>query len=83
MDITGSGKQPGAGGPTAWDDSSWTDETLPMGLRKQLLDRELQKYVAKKHHARSAASLSEARADRQGATGHPQADTPSDGEHGT
>lgn len=75
MDITGSGNRPDAGGTAAWEDSSWTDETLPMGLRKELLDRELQKYIAKKQHARPAASSPEA------ATGHPQADTPSGDDH--
>jgi hypothetical protein len=28
--------------------ASWADETLPLGLRKELLDRELQKLIAAK-----------------------------------
>lgn len=28
---------------------SWTDETLPMGLRRELLDRELQNLIARKN----------------------------------
>lgn len=52
-----------------------------MGLRKELLDRELQKYIAKKQQTRPSSS--EARSDRaHSGTGHPQADTPSQDEHG-
>lgn len=39
--------QPGA--------DSWTDETLPLGLRRELLDRELQKFMARNKRDRSAA----------------------------
>lgn len=54
-----------------------------MGLRRELLDRELQKYIAKKQQTRPGASSSEARSDRAySGTGHPQADTPSQDEHG-
>lgn len=38
--------QPGA--------DSWADETLPIGLRRELLDRELQKFIARKNRALSA-----------------------------
>ena len=83
MDSSGYGKGAGSDGVPAWEDSSWTDETLPMGLRKELLDRELQKYIAKKQTARPAASSSEARADRgSSGVGHPQADAPSQDDHG-
>jgi len=36
--------------------TSWADETLPLGLRKELLARELQKVTARKARPQSAAS---------------------------
>lgn len=36
--------------------NSWADETLPLGLRKELLARELQKVAAMKARPQSAAS---------------------------
>jgi hypothetical protein len=34
--------------PSGRATASWADETLPLGLRKELLDRELQKLIAAK-----------------------------------
>jgi hypothetical protein len=39
---------------------SWADETLPLGLRRELLDRELQAFIANKNRARSATPSREA-----------------------
>lgn len=75
---SGSGSGPEAG------DSSWTDETLPMGIRKELLDRELQQYMARKRHAQSSSgNTNDASAGSHGGGGnHPQADAPARDEHG-
>ena len=45
-----SGKAPGVDGGT-----SWADETLPLGLRKELLARELQKLAPTKARPQSAS----------------------------
>jgi hypothetical protein len=51
MNETGRDEARGAGSA-----SSWADETLPLGLRRELLDRELQQFIAtKKGRAQSAA----------------------------
>jgi hypothetical protein len=65
-------------GPTGngpeFGDSSWTDETLPMSLRKELLDRELQKYSAAKHANASSHQHSKPQGDRDnGSSSHPSA----------
>ena len=45
------GKPPGVDGGT-----SWADETLPLGLRRELLARELQQLAATKARPQSAGS---------------------------
>jgi hypothetical protein len=51
MGKTGRDDAPGVGSA-----SSWADETLPLGLRRELLDRELQQFIAKKKGRAQAAS---------------------------
>jgi hypothetical protein len=51
---------------------SWADETLPLGLRRELLDRELQAFIANKNRARSAAPP-------RGAEGTPDGERPTAG----
>jgi hypothetical protein len=68
---------PDGSGPDAGD-SSWTDETLPMSLRRELLDRELQKYTARRT-APTASSPS--RGASQDGGNHPSADGHTAGEH--
>jgi hypothetical protein len=75
MMKSGSGSGPEAG------DSSWTDETLPMGIRKELLDRELQQYIDRKRNAQSASSVVSS-TDKSRGSSHPQADAPGREEHG-
>jgi len=43
MNKTGRDGAPGKPGI-----GSWTDETLPLGLRKELLDREFQNFISRK-----------------------------------
>ena len=40
---------------TSPEAGSWADETLPLGLRRELLDRELQKLIDRKNRGKSAA----------------------------
>jgi len=49
MNETGRHSTPGQPGA-----DSWADETLPLGLRKELLDRELRKFIAGKNRGQSA-----------------------------
>jgi hypothetical protein len=43
------------------DSSSWADETLPLGLRRELLDRELRKFIADKQRAQATPERGESR----------------------
>lgn len=52
---------------------SWADETLPLGVRRELLDRELQKFIARKNRGQSATPA------RQGER-EPDAQRPAPGE---
>jgi hypothetical protein len=56
------------GAPGQPGSDSWADETLPLGLRRELLDRELQKFIARKNRGQSAdparAAAREPDADR-------------------
>lgn len=44
-----------AGGPGSNGNPSWTDEMLPMGIRKELLERELQSFMARKRQTHTGA----------------------------
>jgi len=73
-----------ASGPEETDAGSWASETLPMSVRKQLLERELSKLGLRKAVAQFAVSAAEgARAQQPGDAGsaHPQADPGAGGEH--
>jgi hypothetical protein len=68
-------------GPEDGQAGSWTSETLPMAVRRELLERELKKLGFRKADAGRGASASEGAAHQQQAqTGHPQAGD--DGQHG-
>ena len=51
MNDTGSGS-----GPDGGDSGSWTTETLPLSVRRDLLERELKRLGFRKAGARSSAS---------------------------
>lgn len=53
---------PGVQGAT----SSWADETLPLGLRKELLARELQKLAAPKAKGKAQTEPNESQAGLTG-----------------
>ena len=72
MGATNSGAGPGDAGA-----GSWASETLPMSLRKELLERELSKLGFRKATAHADASAREpTESQQQGDSGdsHPQAD---------
>lgn len=62
---------------------SWATETLPLAVRKELLERELAKLGFRRKQAQgSSASHDGAGAQHHqqaASTGHPQADAPADG----
>lgn len=68
------------GGPDDRDTASWANETLPMSVRKDLLERELKKLGFRKSGPDGASSHATAQQQQQPQGGHPQADEPS-GEH--
>lgn len=57
--IRGMNKTGGQRTPESPGADSWTDETLPLALRKELLDRELQKFIARKKRGESASAARE------------------------
>jgi hypothetical protein len=58
------------------DDGTWTSETLPMSLRRELLERELAKIGFRKA---GQASNVQQQQQPQAASGHPRAGNPEDG----
>lgn len=58
------------------DTHSWADETLPLGLRKELLDRELQNFIARKGRGQPVAAP-------RGADGETNAERPVSGGRGS
>ena len=68
MSIPGSGK-----GPDDRDDT-WTSETLPMSLRRELLERELDKLGFRKAEARVRGLAQQQQQPAGGTSAHPQAD---------
>ena len=68
------------GGPDECDTGSWTTETLPLSVRKELLERELRNLgFRKKGEPGGAASAQQH--PHSGGDGHPQAGG-SEGAHG-
>ena len=63
---------------------SWATETLPMSVRKELLERELNKLGFRKASAQGGSSSQQGGGQQQGDAGssHPQADGESTSGHG-
>jgi hypothetical protein len=71
----------GSGGADDRDAGSWATESLPLSVRKELLERELSKLGFRKRGGSAAAGHDGAVAQQQQQPqggGHPQADTGSD-----
>jgi len=60
-----------SGSPEADGDSSWANELLSLGTRRELLDRELQRLMAKKRHIEASPQADSGTQDhsRAGAPG--------------
>ena len=72
-------------GATDTDTGTWATESLPMSVRKELLERELSKLGFRKAAAQAGAPLHEgAGAQQQGesASTHPRADAGGSTSHG-
>ena len=70
-------------GPDGADAGSWATETLPMSVRKELLERELSKLGFRKAAAQAGASAHEGSTPQQADAGsHPQADAGASTAHG-
>lgn len=67
MSTLGSGNTPDTGG-----EDSWTNELLPLGIRRELLERELQRFVADKRQVQPGKPGQKAAEHRKG--DHPLAD---------
>lgn len=63
------------------DDGSWAQESLPLAVRRQLLERELKKLAARHASAQPGGSTRDAQ-QQQGQSDHPSADAPAHDEHG-
>lgn len=75
MKTLGSGN-----GPDADSEETWTNETLPLGMRRELLERELQRFIAKKQAVQSGVTKKEGAGERRSGKDHPKADGSSPGE---
>jgi hypothetical protein len=71
------------GGPDTGDAGSWANESIPLSVRKELLERELNKLGFRKAGAHGGNTTNEASSSQQGDSGssHPQADTQDRSEH--
>ena len=74
MTNAGSSKHPGAG------DTSWTNETLPLDVRRELLNQELERFTARRHstpatHSQAGGNTPSQQHGGQGGQGssHPSA----------
>lgn len=79
MSATRSGADPGER-----EGGSWASETLPLSVRKELLERELKKLGFRKAGAQGAPSPHEGHgSQQQGDAGasHPQADSETGSQH--
>lgn len=79
MSATRSGR-----GPDDADAGSWATESLPMSVRKELLERELSKLGFRKAAQGGAAAHDNGACQQQAGSGssHPQADSDRVAEHG-
>lgn len=57
---------------------SWASETLPLSIRKELLERELKKLGFRKEGSRASASAGSLQQQQQPQQSHPQADAGGD-----
>ena len=70
-------------GPNHDDGGNWATETLPMSLRKELLERELNKLGFRKATAQGGSTGDSGGSQQQGDGGssHPQADSENSSGH--
>lgn len=66
-------------GPDDPSHDSWANETLPMSVRKELLERELKKLGFRRRSGQGAAQQQQ---QAQGEGGHPQAGAAEGDSHG-
>ena len=67
------------GGPDHGDSASWASESIPLSVRRELLERELSKLGFRRSDARRGATANEMGGPQQDAqSSHPQADAESD-----
>lgn len=72
------------GAPDDRDAGSWATESLPMSLRKEMLERELRKLGFRKADGGGSTHASSAQQQQQpqgGGSNHPQADGQGSGGH--
>jgi hypothetical protein len=70
--------------PDDFADGSWATETLPLSVRKELLERELKKLGFRKAGVPGAGhegGTAQQQQQPQGSSSHPQADGSKSGEH--
>lgn len=60
-------------GPDTSDDASWASETLPMAVRRELLERELNKLGARRGDRHGSRAHESASGPHEGQGSHPQA----------
>jgi hypothetical protein len=72
------------GGPDDGDSGTWATETLPLSVRKELLERDLSRLGFRKAGAQAAPSPRESTSAQQqddAGSSHPSADTQGESKH--
>lgn len=69
-------------GPDAIPSDSWANETLPMSVRKELLERELRKLGFRRRAGPGGAQQQQQQQPRGEGSSHPRADAQEGGSHG-
>lgn len=75
-----SGNRSGSG-PDERDAANWASESVPLSVRREMLERELSRLGFRKAEANRGASAVQAGSGQQEQSSHPQADADS-GAHG-
>lgn len=70
-----SGSNRSGGGPDERDAGSWASESVPLSIRREMLERELSRLGFRKAESHRGASASEgSSAQQESQSSHPQAD---------
>lgn len=76
-----SGSNRSGGGPDERDAGNWASESVPLSVRREMLERELSRLGFRKADSRRGAASDAGTGQQEGQSSHPQADA-DPGPHG-